>query len=225
MSILLYAVYTAVHLLLLLWGVQIWRRHHTLSTALLVAISFGLFYDNLILALGTWLGEGPLLLALSWPRFILHQLVLPWMILAAYDQARLTGAGWTKWRWGRGTAVLLSILVMIAGIFTRLVPVALEPELMDGVVRYVARNVSGPPIVSIVSIGLVGVMGISWWRQKQWPWLTLIVILVFIGEGYPSEAVRRVFGSGLEAVLMGILYFTTYRFALAGVQRTKPSVG
>ncbi|MCA9920016.1 MAG: hypothetical protein KC445_18795, partial [Anaerolineales bacterium] len=158
-------------------------------------------------------------LALSWPRFILHQLVLPWMILAAYDQARLTGAGWTKWQWGRGTAVLLSILVMIAGILTRLVPVALEPELMDGVVRYVARNVSGPPIVSIVSIGLVGVMGISWWRQKQWPWLTLIVILVFIGEGYPSEAVRRVVGSGLEAVLMWLLYLTTVRFWLPQAQQ------
>lgn len=214
MSTWLYAIYTAVHLSLLLWGVQIWRRHHTLSTALLVAISFGLFYDNLILALGTWLGEGPLLLALSWPRFILHQLVLPWMIVAAYDQARLTGASWTKWKWGRGTAVLLSILIMILGILTRLLPVVLEPELMDGVVRYVARNVSGPPLVSIVSIGLVGVMGLSWWRQKQWPWLTLIVILVFIGEGYPSEAVRRVVGSGLEAVLMALLYLTTVRFWL-----------
>ena len=218
MSILLYAVYTAVHLILLLWGAQIWRRHHTVSTAILIAISFGLFYDNLILALGTWLGEGHPLLALSWPRFILHQLVLPWMILAAFDQARLTGANWTKWRWSRGTAVLLSILVMIVGILTRLVPVALEPELMDGVVRYVARNVSGPPIVSIVSIELVGMMGISWWRQKQWPWLTLIVILVFIGEGYPSEAVRRVVGSGLEAVLMGLLYLTTVRFWLPQVQ-------
>ena len=70
MSILLYAVYTAVHLIILIWGVQIWRRHHTVSTAILIGISFGLFYDNLILALGTWLGEGDLLLALSWPRFI-----------------------------------------------------------------------------------------------------------------------------------------------------------
>lgn len=212
MSIFLYTVYTAVHLILLLWGGQIWQRHHTLSTALLMAISFGLFYDNLILLLGTWIGEGPLLLALSWPRFILHQLVLPWMILAAYDQARLTGAGWTKWRWGRATAVFLSILVLLAGIFTRLLPMTLEPAVMDGVVRYVAHSVSGPPIVSIVSIGLVGVMSISWWRHRQWPWLTLIVLVVFIGEGYPSEAVRRVVGSGLEAVLMGMLYFTTVRF-------------
>ena len=71
----------------------------------------------------------------------------------------------------------------------------------------------------IVSIGLVGVMGISWWRQKQWPWLTLIVILVFIGEGYPSEAVRRVVGSGLEAVLMWLLYLTTVRFWLPPAQK------
>jgi hypothetical protein len=212
MSIVLYVLYTAVHLIIMLWGVSIWRRQHTLSTAILIGISFGLFYDNLILGLGTWLGEGALLFWLSWPRFILHQLVLPWMILAVYDQARLTGANWTKWRWGRGTAVLLSLLVMGLGFLTRLLPVQLEPELMDGVVRYVARNVSGPPIVSIVSIGLVGVMGLSWWRLRQWPWLTLIVILVFIGEGYPSEAVRRVVGSGLEAVLMSLLYLTTAQF-------------
>ncbi|MEZ4640613.1 MAG: hypothetical protein R2856_37590 [Caldilineaceae bacterium] len=50
---------------------------------------------------------------------------------------------------------MLSALVMAAGIaLACLWGLHREPTIMDGVVRYVAVGVSGPPIVSIVSIGL-----------------------------------------------------------------------
>jgi hypothetical protein len=77
---------------------------------------------------------------------------------------------------------------------------------MDGVLRYVATNVSGPPIVSIVSIGFAGVMGIFLWRHAGWPWLTITALLVFIGEGIPSEAIRRVLGSGAEVLFMLVVF-------------------
>ena len=72
-STVLYAIYTAVNLAIILWGISIWRRRPTRSVAILIAITFGLAYDNFILTLGTWLSSGRLLLTLSWPRFILHR--------------------------------------------------------------------------------------------------------------------------------------------------------
>lgn len=213
MSTIFYGLYTALHLILIAWGIAIWRQERTLSTAILIGITFGLAYDNAILTLGAWMSSDPTMLALSWPRFILHQLGLPWIILAAFDQIRRTGVPWTTRRWARATAVLLSFLVMIAGILTRLVPLSLTPAVIDGVMRYVANGVSGPPIVSIVGVGLVGVIGISWWRRLRWPWLTLMVIAVFIVEGYPNEAIRRAYGSGLEVALMATLFWTALRLA------------
>lgn len=87
----LYILYTLAYLVLLVWGARLWRAAHRLSTVILLAVTFGVFYDNLILVLGNLLGAGDLLWALSMPRFVLHQLVLPWLFLAMVDLARQAG--------------------------------------------------------------------------------------------------------------------------------------
>ncbi len=207
----LYFIYTIAYAVLLLYGTRILRRHVRASTALLLLVTFGVFYDNLILTVGNRLGEGDLLWALSVPRFVLHQLALPWIIYAGYDQARQAGQRWAQppaLRWGAGA---LSALVMTAGIATRLVGLHLEPEVMDGVLRYVAIGVSGPPIVSIVSIGLVGIGGLGFWRHNRWPWIILAAVAVFIGESLPEESLRRAVGSALEVVFLAVLFVTQQR--------------
>lgn len=100
---------------------------------------------------------------------------------------------------------------MLAGIVTRLLPMTLTPAEMDGVVRYVAEGVSGPPIVSIVSIGFAGIIGIVFWRKNRWPWITIAVVLAFIGESIPDEAWRRSVGSALEVALIAVLFLTQQR--------------
>lgn len=211
MSIYLYGFYTLAYLVLLGYGALLWRRQRRISTLLLLAVTFGVFYDNLILTLGNQFEPGAPLHALSVPRFVLHQVVLPWILYAAYAQARQAGQSWVQkpaLGWG---AILLSALVMIAGVATRLWGLHLEPEVMDGVLRYVAVGVSGPPIVSIVSIGIVGVGGLAFWRQNRWPWIFLSAVAVFIGETLPDESLRRAVGSALEVVFMAVLFVTQQR--------------
>jgi hypothetical protein len=96
-------------------------------------------------------------------------------------------------------------MVMVAGIFTRLVPMELELVEMAGVLRYVDVGAKGPPIVSIVSIGFVLVMGVLLWRKNRFPWLFLTALLVFVGEGIPVEWIRRVLGSGGEVLFMATM--------------------
>lgn len=216
MSVWLYGLYVLLYLVLLVWGARLWLGAHRLSTVILFAVTFGVFYDNLILALGNVLGAGDLLWALSMPRFVLHQLVLPWLILGMVDLARQAGQGWAQPRWVFWGGAALSAIVMVAGIVTRLVPMSLVPAVMDGVMRYVAEGVSGPPIVSIVSIGLTGIIGIVFWRKNGWPWITIAVVLAFIGESIPDEAWRRVVGSAFEVVLMAVLFWTQHRLDLTG---------
>jgi hypothetical protein len=211
MSYQLYYFYTVAYLALLAYGALLWHRRHQASTLFLLLVTFGVFYDNLILTLGNWLGTGALLLGLSAPRFVLHQMILPWIIYAAYDQARQAGQRWAQPPAMRWIAILLSAAVMVAGIATRLWTLHLEPVVMDGVLRYVAVDTVGPPIVSIVSIGVVGVVGLVFWRSNHWPWIFLAVVAAFIGETLPDESQRRVIGSALEFVLMAILFVTQQR--------------
>ena len=94
---------------------------------------------------------------------------------------------------------------------TRLVGLQLEPEVADGVLRYVAVGTVGPPIVSIVSIGFVGVAGLVFWRRNRWPWVFLAAVAVFVAEAFPDEAVRRAIGSAFEIVFLAVLLVTQVR--------------
>ena len=44
-------------------------------------LQVGLVYDNLIVGYGRFIGEGPLLKKLSQPRFFLHEVTLPLLVL------------------------------------------------------------------------------------------------------------------------------------------------
>ena len=195
MSTILYPFYTFAHLVVAGWGIAVWRLTRRIGTLLIILVGLGVVYDNLILSLGNSLGAGPLLLGLSVPRFVLHQLILPWLIVAAFEQAKAAGHRWANHRASGWIILALTLVVMAAGILTRLVPLNLEPEVMDGVTRYVAVGIKGPPLVSILSIGFVGIVGLLLWRRNGWPWEFLAAVLVFIAEGIPIEWVRRSLGS------------------------------
>lgn len=211
MSGLLYTCYTFAYCLLCGWSAFLWRRTRRMGTLSLLLVLAGLLYDNLILSLGNLIGAGALLQALSWPRFALHQLVLPWITYSAYEQLQLEGVEWAQKPAARTGTWIFIALTTLAGIFTRLLPLRLKPTEMDGVTRYVAEGVKGPPLVSILSIGAVGAASYFIWRKRRSPWLLLTVILVFIVEGFPNEAVRRIYGSGLEVLLMALLLWREAR--------------
>lgn len=208
MSFYLYSIYTILNLVLMVWGIYIWQRKKDLKTFLIIAISFGLVYDNAILSLGGFLRGGELLYYLSLPRFILHQVVLPGVIWATFEQVRLAGLPWAQGITANRIVIGLSISVIILGILTRILPLDLQLVEMGGINRYINQGVSGPPIVSIISIGFAAVMGVFLWKKIQWPWVFLTAVLVFIGEGIPIELIRRVAGSGAEVLFIISLLMT-----------------
>lgn len=224
MSFLLYGFYTLLNLALLVWAISLWRKTRQLSSLLIAAVTFGLVYDNLILTVGGFLEAGALLYNLSLPRFYLHQLVLPWIIWASFLQVRTVGQRWAQ-REVAGRAVLtLTLLVLLMGVLTRIVPMNLQIVELGGVHRYMDEAAAGPPIVSIVSIGFAGVLGALLWRSHGWPWVFLTALLVFIAEGVPIELVRRVIGSGAEVLFIAAMLFTERRISTFTVDPRDPEL-
>jgi hypothetical protein len=211
MSEWLYALYALMYVVVGAWGVMLWLQTRRVGILILLAVMFGVFYDNFILAIGNIFGAGDLLYALSVPRFALHQFILPWVIVVAVIQARGAGITWAQSKRALQLAIAASFILMLIGVFTRVLPLELKPEVMDGVTRYVAARSYGPPVVSILSLAFVGVIGFFLWRKTGWVWVLVTSILVFIGEMIPDEGMRRMLGSGVE-VLWVIAMLATERW-------------
>lgn len=216
MSVWLYAVYTLLYILIMGWGARLWLQTRRPGVLILLAVTFGVFYDNLILALGNVFGAGELLYALSVPRFALHQLILPWVIVVGALQARDAGIAWAQSPRALWLAIASSGALMAFGVFTRVLPLQLAPEIMDGVMRYVAANLHGPPLVSILALVFVGVSGFFLWRQCDWVWVFALSLLVFVGESVPDESLRRLLGSGVEVMWLVAMLATERWLAQRG---------
>ena len=80
----LFLGYAVIHLLIWLWGWRLWAQTGRPMALLLVLIaSTLLFYDNLRIGIGRFIGHGELLYALSVPAFAWHWSMLPLLVIAA----------------------------------------------------------------------------------------------------------------------------------------------
>lgn len=87
----LFLVQALLQAALLFWVWRLWRQTGLAVMAMLLIPQFGLVWDNLVVGAGRFIGLGPLLEALSWPRFWIHWLFGTWLIIAAGVALRLAG--------------------------------------------------------------------------------------------------------------------------------------
>ncbi|GAB4495813.1 MAG: hypothetical protein OHK0052_04260 [Anaerolineales bacterium] len=210
----LYFIYFVSDLMLLFAGAQQYRRTRHLGTLLSLLVLTALAYDNLILFLGNFVGAGSTLHALSVPRFLLHNLLTPLLVVVAVWQARLAGLAFAlrpnALRWAWGAALSLSVL----GILTKFVGLQLQPETLDGLLRYTAIAPKGPPLGTLLSVLFAGIIGGFIWRKTGWFWLALTVIGVFAVEIIIGvRGARLLAGSGFEVLLMWAFLAGDNRFA------------
>ena len=131
-------------------------------------LTFGLFYDAAILALGSVMQEGALLMGLSRMRYVLHGMLIP-LIFALCAYALNAKGFWLKAIW-----VLTSVL-MALGIADGCVR-TIGVETVAGVCRY--ASVTAPAwaeiVNSLLTFGTViplMIVGIVVWIKQKTPHL------------------------------------------------------
>jgi hypothetical protein len=194
----LYFGYAVAQLSVWLWGMRLYlRRQRPLALLLVLIPSAPLWFDNLRIGLGRFLGEGELLYALSVPALVWHYLMLPLFVLAV-------------WALGRSARIPL-LLHPIAGVAFALAALGLflldapyAVRLLSGeltlkigcigdAIRYTAtlspaylcgpedavHRVGPGPLVAILMNAAVLFVGIALARVRGYPWLLVSASLMF----------------------------------------------
>lgn len=207
MDTILYFLFTAAYIGLVIWGLSRQRSWNFMSFIYLVLL--GLIYDNGMIALGKFIGEGPLLENLSLLRFWSHALLTPTLVLFSYGALREAGVEWSRKRI-IGVAVILYTVALIGiELLFETVGMELAVEKEYGVLRYVSADpASGPPImVLLVSVVLIAA-GAVLWKKRGWKWMLVGAAVMTIGSAVPIPVDSSAATNAFELFLLTTLVWT-----------------
>jgi len=213
-------ILTLLELFLIGWSIRLWLQSNSLAMIVLPIILISISYDNLVLAIGTLIGEGELLQFLSQIRFFIHYFFLPFLIVVGVELASRAGAGWaislTRW-----LAWIIAATLGIIDIFNRYIGLELKPVYFAGVLRY-TTDVNNIPIVTIIVTLFILLIGIGFWiRTKgKWSWLFFGTLIGLIGNAIPISEFGTLPGSSAEFI-MTLFLLLTERYS----QRELPDLG
>lgn len=159
-------VIAAINLLLTASLFVLWRRRRFHPALWMGLVAFGLFYDALILALGTVMQESGLFRILSLMRYVLHCGLIPLLFPICAEALGFKKIGmrivWIV------TAVMIAV-GLAAGFVTQL-----EPKTVGTVLRYasadttpawssgIQNGLSYGPIVVLIACGII-----AWVKRKR----------------------------------------------------------
>lgn len=202
MTSLLFAILAAIHLVITVVLVRRALAERSWYLALLALVALGLVYDNGMVAVGRFIGEGPVLESLNLPRFIIHALVTPVLIIVGFGLARRAGAGWAQRRWVHGAFCALATVLIGYGVVTELIGLQLEPGGEGDAVSYSAANPS-LPVPSITVIVVLIAVGVAIIRRGG-VWMTIGSVAMFVAAAIGSLPLV-VANIGEVALIVGLM--------------------
>ncbi|QHJ69405.1 phospholipid phosphatase [Planococcus halotolerans] len=207
MDLILFFILTAAYIGLIVWAVMRQKRWTLMAAVYLVL--FGLIYDNGIIALGKFIGEGALLENLNAMRYWIHALLTPALVLFSLGALRAAGVGWARKSWALYSAVVLFILGVVIEIWQVTWGTELAPVREYGVLKYAStEEAGGPPIMILLVSAVLLIAGLIVWKKAGWPWMFVGSVIMGIGSSVTipveSAAVTNIF----ELILLASLVWT-----------------
>lgn len=180
----------------------------SISNVLLIVIA-ALIYDNAIVAIGGFIGEGNVLKGLNYAMYWLHAIFTPLLVLFAWNVAVKTGIKWFTKRWVRFGAYILVVILIIIEVTTVVSKLQLTSEWKYGVLIYENVHESSifPLMVIVVSLILL-VVSIIIWRKLKWRWFFIGTIIMIIGSVIPMPIKSEALTNGFELILIFTLMAT-----------------
>lgn len=200
-------IISAFHIVFMVMTFSRYRKTKNILFLLTGILTFGLFYDAFILALGTFMTEGPLLQALSRLRYVLHGTLIP-LIFPLCIHA-LGGNSF-----GKKLVWVLTCVLIALGLADGCVR-SIGAVTVAGVCRY--ASVSAPAwaeiVNSLLTFGTViplMIAGLVVWKKQKTPTLFLAGFLMFAFSGLGAACLELMFYISMYGEVLMALYFYLY---------------
>lgn len=200
-------VISAIHVVFMVLTFFRYRKTKNVLFLLTGILTFGLFYDAFVLALGSIMREGVLLMALSRLRYVLHGTLIP-LIFALCAYALNSRGFFLKAVW------ILTGVLTVLGLADGCVR-TIGVETVAGICRY--ASVSAPVwaeiVNSLLTFGTViplMIVGIIVWVKQKTPTLFLAGFLMFAFSGLGAACLELMFYISMYGEVLMALYFYLY---------------
>lgn len=211
---LLYFFLAISYLCLFVWGIILTKQSRLLHlNSVLLLVIIGLFYDNLIIAIGRFIGEGNLLESLNYVRFLLHALFTPTLILFAFGICLGTGLPWAKRTFWKVIASLMTLGLILYELFTSVFKLDLEPNWKNGVLTYTKSGHSSSPIMVIIVTLVLVIVGYILAKNFRFPWL-LIGTIVMISGGLLTIWIKHESVMNIVELILIVTLLITWQFQI-----------
>ncbi|MCM3388293.1 hypothetical protein M3649_09120 [Ureibacillus chungkukjangi] len=181
MNTIIYFLLAFGYLGLLIWGLALSKNNLWNLTNVLLLVIVGLVYDNLIIALGKFIGEGEMLKVLSYPRFWLHTLFTPTLILFAWSICYTLDLSWAKKTYWKVSFSFLTIGLILYELLTSVMNLELKANHENGVLNYESIESTSPVMVIFVTLVLL-IAGIILLKKFHFYWLLIGTIIMILGS-------------------------------------------
>jgi hypothetical protein len=182
------------------------RRQPDWAFTLLILVILALIWDNAVVAIGSTVGEGETLRALSVPRYVTHGLLVPLLIMVGVGLGRRHGVPSLAGRTAPAVFGALTVVLMSAGIWLDIVGLDLQPTHYADTLRYTNAASHGAPIPAVITILVLIGIGITLLVRARQPWLLAGGVAMFVAAAL--GAVAFWFGNIGELLLITALWWT-----------------
>lgn len=213
MDTILYLFFTGAYIALFIWGlIGISKKDLPKWTSFIYLIILALIYDNGIIGLGKWIGEGPLLETLNLMRFWTHAFLTPLLVLFAIGTLKESGISWAQKKWVSIAGIIYTIILIGIEIWLETFQLTLKAEEEYGVLRYVsAEESSGPPVMILLVTLILIVASAILWKKTKWAIFFIGAVVMTIGSAVPIDIDSGAVTNAFELFLLFTLVWTKRR--------------
>ena len=221
MDSILYLIITLLYILLFVYGIVLWRKDSSRGPRyLLFLVTAALIWDNGIVGVGKWIGEGELLERLNLTRFWMHAFFTPLLAIISYGLIHRAGSPWSRKPAAAWGAWIFTAALIIMELVTETLSLSIKPAAEYGALRYVpVEESSGPPLMVLLILIPLFAAGIVLWKRKITSVLFWGTLIMTIGSAVPipvdSSAVTNLF----ELVLIASLWLSIQKLMKAPSRR------
>ncbi|MGI9289935.1 MAG: hypothetical protein ACR2QG_01500 [Gammaproteobacteria bacterium] len=214
-----YLLIAVIDFTVLVWALRLYGQYPS-TAQWLATVPLGLmWYDNLVIALGSTIGQGDLLMDLNIPRFLAHYIFLPFGIIAIGAMARQAGFKWAQPRIVFGGFILLALYFMFFDLWL-FVKATFYPSCFADILRYTTHisewTVCSPedvvgtgqqimPIPAITFSNMLIIFGVYLWWKIGYKWLFLGSIFATCFFAVPIPLTGGIVGNVGEPIISAVL--------------------